>query len=146
MKQTVDKILCPYDGTRNSERVFKKILNLAKKYKAKILILTCIKDISTFGFFKLKSDKEIEEFKKQNAINKIKELEKVAKKNQVPTKSKIVKCDIVSKKIVDYAKKEDVDIIAMSKSNPNTVTEKMYYEDTVERVFKEAPCTFIHVK
>lgn len=146
MEQTINKILCPYDGTASSERAFKNILNLAKSYKATILILTCIKDKATFGFFKLKSDKKIIKKQKESILKKINELEKQAQKKEIEIKKAVVKCDIISKEILDYAKKENVDIIAMSKTKRGTMAEKMYNESIVGKVFRESPCTFMHIK
>ena len=146
MKQVINKILCPYDGTVSSERTFKNILNLAKQYEATILILTCIKDKATFGFFKLKSDKKTIKMQKERALKKIENLKNRAQEKGVSIKARVIKCDVISKEIIDYARKEDADLIAMSKAKRGTMAEKMYNESTVEKVFREAPCTFMHIK
>ncbi|QUC64088.1 universal stress protein [Nitrosopumilus sp. K4] len=146
MKQDIKQILLPYDGTKSSERAFRYALQLAKVHQAKLLTLTCIKDQAAFGFFKLESDKRKMEKQKKNAEKRIENLKKEAEKLEVPIKSKIVKCDVISKGIVDYAKKQDVDIITMSKTKHGTAAEKMYSESTVDKVFDNAPCTFVHVK
>ena len=146
MRQNIEQILLPYDGTKSSERAFKYAMRLAKIHQAKLIILTCIRDQATFGFFKLKSEKKKIERQKENAEKIIKKLKHRAKSFGIPLKSKIVKCEIISKEIVDYAKKQDVDIIAMSKTKHGTTAEKMYSESTVDRVFKSSPCTFVHVK
>lgn len=146
MRQNIRQILLPYDGTKSSERAFHYALRLANTHQAKLLTLTCIKDHATFGFFKLKSDKKKTEKQKKNAEKRIDYLKKQAKKFGVSIKSRIVKCEITSKEIVDYAKKEDVDIIAMSKTRHGTAAEKMYSESTVDKVFKTAPCTFVHIR
>lgn len=146
MRQNIERILCPYDGTDSSEHAFKNVLKLAKFLDSKILILTCIKDKATFGFFKLKSDKELINKQKEIAKKKIEKLKRQAKELDLLVTSKIVRCDFISKEIVDYAKKEKVDIIAMSRTKHGTTAEKMYSESTVEKVFRDAPCTFLHVK
>jgi nucleotide-binding universal stress UspA family protein len=146
MRQNITQILLPYDGTKSSERAFRYALRLAKTHQAKLLTLTCIKDQATFGFFKLKSEKKKMQKQKENAEKIIEDLKKQARYFGVSIKSKIVKCEIISKEIVDYAKKQDVDIIAMSKTKYGTAAEKIYSESTVDRVFKTAPCTFVHVK
>lgn len=146
MKKGITKILCPYDGTESSERAFNYVLNLAKTLNSKILLLTCIKDQATFGFFKLKSDKKLINKQKENVKKKIEKLKKQAKETGICISSKIIKCDFISKEIVDYARKEKVDIITMSRTKHGTVAEKMYSESTVENVFRDAPCTFLHVK
>ncbi len=112
VRQKIQKILVPYDGTKSSDRAFKNAINIAKTYGAEIKIITVIKDVATFGFFKTKADK----------------------------------ADLVSEKIIQYAKSEDVDLIVMSRTKHGTAAEKMHNESTVEKVFNEAPCSFLHVK
>lgn len=146
MRQKIKQILCPYDGTSSSEFVFKKILPVARIFGARIVILTCIEDKATLGFFKLESDKKMIEKQKKIAERKIEELKKLAQNLGIVIKSKIVKCDIISKEIVNHAKKEKIDIIAMSKSKCGTTAERMYTESTVDKVFKESPCSFLHLK
>ena len=146
MKQKIEQILFPYDGSKSSDKSFKNILEIAKRFNAKILLLACIKDHYTFGFFKSKSDKKAVEKEKQIATKKMNNLKKQAETIGVKTKSKISKCDIISKEIVDYAKKEKVDMIAMTKQKRGTIAEKMYNESSTEKVFREAPCTVMNIR
>lgn len=146
VRQKIQKILVPYDGTKSSDRAFKNAIHIAKTYDAEIQIITVIKDIATFGFFKTKADKNLIEKQKKMASKKIEQLKKEAQKSDVLTKSKIVKADLVSEKIIQYAKSENVDLIVMSRTKYGTAAEKMHNESTVQKVFDEAPCSFLHVK
>lgn len=146
MRKKISKILCPYDGTDSSNFAFKNALNLAQIFEAELLVLVCIKDKATFGFFKIKSDKEEIKNQKNWAQRKLSQLKDESEKNGVVMKSKILKCNIISKEIVDFAKKEKVDMIAMSKSKYGTPAEEIYSESTVDRVMNESPCTFILIK
>lgn len=146
MRKNISKILCPYDGTESSNLAFKNSLNLSKIFGAELLVLVCIKDKATFGFFKIKSDKEEFQNQKKWAQRKLSQLKDQSEKDGVVMKSKIRKCNIISKEIVDFAKNENVDIIAMSKSKYGTPAEKMYSESTVERAIEKTPCTFILIK
>ena len=145
MRKKIQEILVPYDGTKSSDRAFKDALNIAKTYDAEIKILTCIRDVATFGFFKTKADKKLIEKQKTMASKKIKILKEEAIKQNVSVKSKIVKADLVSEKIISYAKSEKVDLIVMSRTKYGTPAEKLHNESTVEKVFHEAPCSFLHV-
>jgi nucleotide-binding universal stress UspA family protein len=69
----------------------------------------------------------------------------VVKKRGVNIISKIVKSDLESKSIIEYAKKENVDVIIMSKSHLSTHAERVYYNSTVEAVFKKTPCMFLYL-
>ena len=77
---------------------------------------------------------------------KIEALKKIAKTEEIPIKSKVAICDLASESILDYAKANKVDLIAMSKSKLATRAEQMYYNSTVERVFKHTPCSFLYIK
>lgn len=141
----IKKILIPHDATPSSEKAVKKVLPLIEKHDSKIMFLTCIHDKATFGFFKTKSDKrEIEQEKKK--IEKHHEhLKKEAEKSGILSSSKIIKSDLESRSIIEYAKSQDVDLIVMSKSKIGTHAEKMYYNSTVDAVFKKAPCPFLYI-
>jgi len=146
MKKNISKILCPYDGTESSDFAFNNTLNLAKTLDSEILVLTCIKDRATFGFFKLKSDKENIKNQKKWAEKRISQLKEKCEEEGLSMKSKIIKCDIISNEIVDYAKKENVDIITMSNSKNRSAAEKMYSESMVDKVMEKTPCTFMLIK
>jgi nucleotide-binding universal stress UspA family protein len=110
-----------------------------------MVLLTCIRDRASFGFFKSKSDKKEMEKEKMKAEKYHEDVAKKVEKLGVSTISKIVKSDLESKTIVDYAKKEDVDLIIMSKSKLRTYAERVYYNSTVEAVFKKTSIPFLYV-
>lgn len=139
------KILVPYDATPSSEKAFKKILPIIEKHCSKIILLTCVRDRATFGFFQTKSDKKSLEQEKKRAERFQNMAIKEAEKFELSITSKIVKSDLESESIIDYAKSEKVDLIVMSKTKLTTNAEKMYYNSTVEAVFKNAPCPFLYV-
>ena len=141
----IKKILVPYDATPSSENAVKKIFPLIEKHDSKIIFLTCIHDKATFGFFKTKSDKNEITQEKKNAQKFHIRLQKEAEKFGIPSDSKIIKSDLESRSIIEYAKDEKVDLIVMSKSKVGTHAEKMYYNSTVDAVFKNAPCPFLYI-
>ena len=61
------KILVPYDASPSSEKAFKRILPIIEKHCSKIILLTCIRDRATFGFFQTKGDKKNLESEKKKA-------------------------------------------------------------------------------
>ena len=72
----IKKILVPYDATPSSEKAIKKVFSLIENENSMVVLLTCIRDKATFGFFKTKSDKkEIEQEK-----NKAKKHHEIIKK------------------------------------------------------------------
>ena len=139
------KILIPYDSTESSVKAFKNLIPIIERHHSKIILLTCIRDKATFGFFKTKSDKKEIDSEKEKAIRFHEKARNEAQKHGLQVCSKIVKSDLESKSIVDFAKKEDVDIIVMSRTKLATNAERMYYESTVDAVFKKTPCLFLYV-
>ncbi|WP_148680193.1 universal stress protein [Nitrosopumilus maritimus] len=141
----IKKILVPYDATPSSEKAVKKVLPLIEKHDSKILFLSCVHDKATFGFFKTKSDKREIAKEKKKAERHHERLKKEAAKFGIPSSSKIIKSDLESKSIIEYAKDQNADLIVMSKSKIGTHAEKMYYNSTVDAVFKKTPCPFLYI-
>ncbi len=139
------KILLPYDATASSVKTFKKLLPIIENEGSKIILLTCIRDQATFGFFKTRSDKERMKKEKERAEKIHAEAKKEGAKFRINIISKIVKSDLESKSIIYVAKKEKVDVIIMSKSKLSSHAERVYYNSTVEAVFQRAPCMFLYV-
>ena len=63
MTKIFEHILVPYNGTAGSEKAFRKAISLAETIQAKIMLLTCLEERPTFGFFKTKASKR--EFEKE---------------------------------------------------------------------------------
>ena len=141
----VKKILIPYDATPSSEKVVKKLKPFLEKHQCKIVLLSCIRDRATFGFFQTKSDKKMMEIEKEKAKKHHDKIGKKLKGFTDSVKSIIVKSDLESKTIVEYAKKEDVDLIIMSKTKLGTNAEKLYYNSTVDAVFKKTSIPFLYI-
>lgn len=141
----IKKILIPYDATPSSIKVLKRILPIIENNHSKIILFTCVRDIATFGFFKTKKDKQHFNYEKERAAKFQEVAKKEARKIGLDITSKIVKSDLESKSIIDYARKENVDVIIMSKSKLSSHAERVYYNSTVEAVFEKAPCMFLYV-
>ena len=141
----IKKILVPYDATASSRKALKQIFSLFEKQHPKIILFTCVRDKATFGFFKTKSDKQQIKQEKENAQKFHDDAKKEAHTFGLELSSKIVKSDLESKSIIEYAKKSDIDVIVMSKSKTLTHAERVYYNSTVDAVFKKTPCLFLYV-
>ena len=143
MTRTFEHILVPYNGTKGSDKAFKKAISLASSIHAKITILTCLEERSTFGFFKTKTSKQ--EFEKESKLVEIQhlKLEKFAKEHDVLCNSKIVKNGLASVKILEFAKQHDVDLIITTKTKLTSHYEKQHYHSTVENVFRNASCPIL---
>lgn len=141
----INKILIPYDGTPSSVNAVKKVFPLIEKQGSRIIFLSCVHDKATFGFFKTKSDKKEIEQEKRKIEKYHEQLKKEAEQFGIPSRSKIIKSDLESRSIIDFAKDQKVDLIVMSKSKLGTHAEKLYYNSTVDAVFKNAPCPLLYI-
>jgi len=143
MTKTFEHILVPYNGTTGSEKAFRKATSLASSIQAKITVLTCLEERSTFGFFKTKTSKQ--EFEKEHKLVEKQhlKLEKFAKEHDVSCSSKIVKNGLASTKILAFAKQHDVDLIMMTKTKITSSYEKLHYQSTIENVFRNALCPIL---
>ena len=143
MSKTFENILVPYNGTTSSEKAFRKAISLASAIEAKITVLTCLEERSTFGFFKTKTSKQ--EFEKERKLVEKQhlKLKKFAKDHNVSCGSKIVKNGLASTKILEFAKQHNVDLIIATKTKLSSHYEKQHYHSTIENVFRNAPCPIL---
>jgi len=143
MARTFEHILIPYNGTTGSNKAFRKAMYLASSINAKITILTCLEERPAFGFFKTKTSKQ--EFEKEHKLIEKQhlDLEKLAKKHDIPFSSKIVKNGMASVKILEFAKQHNVDLIIMTKTKISSRYEKQHYQSTIENVFRNAHCPIL---
>ncbi len=145
MSIKIKKILVPYNATPSSENALKKLFPLIEPHNSKIILLTCLRDQATFGFFKTKSDKNRIIQEKKRAQKYHDHIKKAAEKFGLTITSIIIKSDLESESILDCAKKEGVDLIVMSKTKLSTDAEKLYYRSTVDAVFKKTNCAFLYI-
>ena len=143
MVRIFEHILIPYNGTPGSQKAFRKAVSLAPSINAKITVLTCLEERPTFGFFKTKTSKQ--EFEKESKLveKQHMELEKLAKKHDIPFSSKIVKNGMASVKILEFAKQHDADLIITTRTKLASHYEKQHYHSTVENMFRNAPCPIL---
>ena len=143
MTSLFEHILVPYNGTAGSEKAFRKAISLASSTNAKVTILTCLEERSTFGFFKTKTSKlEFEKERKLVEKQHLK-LEKFAKEHAVLCDSKIVKGGLASTKILEFAKQHHMDLIMTTRTKLSSRYEKQHYHSTVENMFRNTPCPIL---
>ena len=143
MTAIFNHILVPYNGTKGSEKAFRKAIDIASLTEAKISILTCLEERPTFGFFKTKTSKQ--EFEKERKLIEKQhlKLEKFAQEHGVSCDSKITKNGLASTKIIEFAKQHNVDLIITTKTKISSSYEKQHYHSTVENMFRNTPCPIL---
>ena len=139
-------ILVPFDLSNQSIHAFKTALNLAKKYNSKITILTCLEgDAWHHKFYDSRADNELIKKQKKVALSHITKLEILAKKENVSTKSQIIKSTSVVKDIVSFSKSRKIDLVVMG-SHGRTGIDKLILGSIANGVTQKASCPVLIVK
>ena len=130
----------PYKGTTTEEKTFKQTVKLASSIGAKVTVLTCLEERRTFGFFKTKTSQREFEREYNTAKNHHEHMKQYAKENNVTCNSKIFKDGLPSIKILEFAKKYNMELIILTKTTLSSHYERLHYHSTVENVSKNATC------
>ena len=139
-------ILVPIDGSKYSVKAFNAALDMAKKYDAKISLLTCLEkeNISAWCINKkmhLQIIKDAEKF----ARDFTSKLEKLAKDANVSLSVHIVETKSVSKQINNFATSKKIDLIVMG-SHGRTGFDQFVLGSVSNAVCHSAKCLVLLVK
>ena len=139
-------ILVPFDLSNQSIRAFKVALDVAKKYNAKITILTCLEgDAWHHKFYDSRADNELIKKQKKVTLTHIAKLETLANKADVVIKSQILKTTSTVRDIVMFAKSRKVDLIIMG-SHGRTGMDKILLGTIANVVTQKSSCPVLVVK
>lgn len=114
MKQ-IKNILVPYDGSNCSKHAFKLALDVAEKYDAKLILITCIEKLngSWFGHEHLPFyQKEVTKYK-EKIKKEITKLEFESKNRKIPLTTKFFVTDSIVKQILSFSKSRRIHLIVM---------------------------------
>ena len=139
-------ILVPFDLSSPSNQAFKVALDLAKKYEAKITLITCVEgDAWHHKFYDARADAAL--LKKQSKVAKqyMEKLENVAEKAGVKIKLQILKSSSVVKDITTFAKSRKMDLIVMS-SHGRTGLDKLILGSVANGVIQRTRCPVLLIK
>ncbi|MGI0062868.1 MAG: universal stress protein [Nitrosotalea sp.] len=142
----IKNILVPVDGSRYSVKAFDAALDMAKKYGAKISLLTCLEkeNISAWCINKkvhMQIIKDAEKF----ARDFISKLEKVARDADVSLSVHIIETKSVSKQINNFATTEKIDLIVMG-SHGRTGFDQFVLGSVSNAVCHSAKCPVLIIK
>ena len=138
MTDLYENILVPYNGTKESVKAFKKAVNIASVFSAKITILTCIERRSIFSLFKKQTKKEELDKEQEFVEREHKEMRKFASNKGVEVLSKIKRTDHVANEIIEFADENKIDLIILSRKKFSLSAEKIHYHSTVEGVLQNS--------
>jgi nucleotide-binding universal stress UspA family protein len=138
-----EEILFPYKGTTAEEKTFKQTIRLASSIGSNVTVLTCLEERHVFGFFKTKTSKREFEREYDTVKKRHDYMKQYAKEQNVTCYSKIIKNSFPSIKILEFAKKHNVELIVLTKTTLSSHYEKLHHHSTVENVSKNATCPIL---
>ncbi len=137
-------ILVPYDGSSHSKHAFKVALDMAKKYKSKLLMVTVL-DTSP-GYWAQSSLWDNAIFSATNLVTKeFESFESAAKKAKVSFHSEIIESHSVSKTIVSYSKSKKIDLIVIG-SHGRTGFDRLLLGSVANGISQKARCPVLIVR
>ena len=139
-------ILVPYDGSKKGLDSIKTTSKIAGNLGGKITILQCVeKKIPKFLFFKTNQDKIDAIIDVNSAENDASKFRTIAKKYGANATTTIKKIDDdPHQHIIDYANRNDVDLVVMCPSKEINTTE--IHESVVDKVSKNINCSLLRVQ
>lgn len=142
----IKNILVPVDGSKYSVKAFNAALDIAKKYGAKISVLTCLEkeNISAWCINKkvhMQIIKDAEKF----ATGFLSKLEKTAKDADVSLSVHVIETKSISKQINNFATSKKIDLIVMG-SHGRTGFNQFVLGSVSNAVSHSAKCPVLIIK
>ena len=140
-------ILVPYDGSKFSNHAFKVAIDIAKKYNAKITIVTCLERNFRTPWYGPDSHVAEALLKKQKkAVEKnFSRLNSLAKNYKVSISSKSIVVQSIVKSLLSFAKSNRVDLIVMG-SHGRTGFDRLLLGSVANGISQKAKCSVLIVK
>jgi len=140
------KILVPFDGSVYSMKAFKIALEIAKKQKSKLHVLTCLeKENLGAWYIDKRINKKIIQDAKNYAKNQLLKLEKLSKNSNVPISIHIEETSSIAKKIVDFSNSKKINLIVIG-SHGHSGFDRMILGSVSNKVSQLAKCPVLITK
>ena len=142
----ITNILVPFDGSAQSIKAFRAALDVAKKKKAKINILTCLeKENLGAWYIDKRVNKQIVKDAKNFAMEFLTKLETTAKKAGILVSIKVVETSSISKQIVNFANSKKINLIVIG-SHGQSGFKQFLLGSVSNAVSQSAKCPVLIIK
>src|SRR5918999_250213 len=151
---SIRKILVPVDGSSPSVKALQYAFHLAELQTsdAELIVMHVLEDVKQGGAIGLQAKygnvRLVEGFKrarKEAALEWLKQIEEAAKKKGIRLKTEVLDGDSKVKVIIDYAKKNGVDLIVIG-SRGLTAFKRLLLGSVANAVVSNAPCPVMVVR
>lgn len=143
---TFSKILVPFDGSSYSIKAFKTAIDVAKKHRSKIYVLTCLeKENLGAWYIDKRINKQIIKDAKNFAKSFLSKLEETAKNSDVPISIHIDEAKSITKKIIDFSDSKKINLIIIG-SHGQTGFNRAILGSVSNKVSQLAKCPVLIIK
>ena len=141
-----ENILVIFITLEHTEHTYEAAFELAKKFNSKITFLKCVVETHPiFGFFHTKKEKESHKKELQNAEKSLHELEDLAKKFDVPIKTKVESVESFRDFLISYVETNNPDLLIIDSHSLDEV-EHEDHKVTISKIFEEISCPLLTLK
>jgi len=137
--------MVPYDGSSCSNKAFKISLELAKKHRASIRIVTCIQATQKIWLMDVGYDNSVFIKHKTAAKKDLLKLEVIAKNEGIKSSSTIIVAQSIVKPLLSFAKSRKIDLIVMG-SHGRTGLDKLFLGSIANGVLNRAHCPVLIIR
>lgn len=143
----IKHVLVPFDESQIAFEAFEFALDLAKKYNAKISLITIIhSSILSSSFIEMSGHQKIIEKEKLKTVNSmLQALQDTSKKFGVEVKSELVFSENVAETILSFSSHRNVDLIVMGTRGRDGSVRYMLGSITFD-IVQKARCPVVFVK
>ena len=140
------KILVPFDGSSYSIKAFKTALDIAKKHKSKVYVLTCLeKENLGAWYIDKRINKQIIKDAKNFAKSFLSKLEVTAKNSDVSISIHIDETKSITKKIIDFSDSKKINLVIIG-SHGQTGFNRVILGSVSNKVSQLAKCPVLIIK
>jgi nucleotide-binding universal stress UspA family protein len=142
----VKRILVPIDRSGYKEKIIAYAVSLGKTWGAEITAIHVIEPEHALSDGRAEAKKEAREEARRHTEHLLNEIDTLAKKEGLNIKKEALEeSDIVGKAIIDYAKKNNIDVIVIG-TKGMTAVQEYFFGSVANKVIHHAHCPVFAIR
>jgi nucleotide-binding universal stress UspA family protein len=142
----VKRILVPIDRSGYKEKIIAYAVSLGKAWEAEITAIHVIEPEHALSDGRAEAKKEAREEAGRQTEHLLNEIDTLAKKEGLSIKKEALEeSDIVGKAIIDYAKKNNIDVIVIG-TKGMTAVQEYFFGSVANKVIHHAHCPVFAIR
>ena len=140
------KILVAFITLSHTKHTYEAAFEIAKKFDSEITFIKfIIKPAPKFGFFETKGEKKQHETELIEAQGSLTQIEEMAKKENLPTKTMVSSTESFAEDLISYIDSNKIDLVIVD-SHSLDEAEELEHKDLLHKIFKNIECPFLTLK